>query len=516
MKKILVRSSIIAVLVTGIVAVLVWYFMMRREIPPHGRVIPKDAFAVLTLNLRELSIDRSGEEHLFSDKTDQALFHKELDPFINAVKTNGSSGINEKSDVLFFAYHSGEAAYLGLSVELEDSATFGNLMRIHVSRSFNITPWANEGFPLMRFDTTAAMIGWTEDAALFLYPISNHGIAHVSTQCIQLLKQKPENSVLADENFRENELTSFDASLWIHSESLLKFTEGGDLIVQSLSGIRYFNYFADFRDGEILVRSESETEPGATLEGRRETPFPCEPQDALAFIRFYLDSHADSLIETYVDTPPFNALPFSDEESAALFPYLDGNCTMILHDTITYPTTVISYEYDENFTRSEKTETVMHTANASTTTFRLKNAAEVRNLVSEWMERDSIPLTNRGWVYKESGLEARLIITDELMTVTTFPKADGRSHPIPPKLKNFMFSFDLAKLFRSKEFPIPYVNTEETFTLLEKHLLKLTCTMPVQIGNKSHSEICLKFSNTEINGLVQAEDLIRRIYTLDR
>lgn len=515
MKKIVLRSSIVAILITGIVAVLVWYFMMRRTIPEQAHVIPQNAFAVLTLNLRELALDISNEEHLFGDEQKESILEKELSPFTKAIKNNGASGIEETADVLCFAYQKNEAAYIGIALSLEDSAAFGNLMRTHLSREINLIPWTNSGMPLMRFDTTSAVIGWTEDAALFLYPISNHGIANVATECIQLLKQKPEQSLLVDDNFKEHQLTSFDIALWIQSKAVLEFTGGGDLIKQVLSGVRYYNYFSVFQEGEILIRSESELESGVVPNGLVETPFPCEPTDVIGFIRFYLDPKKDSLIENYVDSPPFNALPFSDEEATTLFNYLDGNCTMLLHDTISYPVTTVTYDYDENFNRTEKLDTVIHHATATSSTFRVKEPGKTRDLLTQLMGQDSIPLTNRGWIYKESGLESRMILTDELLTVTTFPNADGRSHPIPPAYTNFLFFFDLHKIFKSKEFPIPFVNTDAAFTLFEKHLLKLTSTLPVLIGNKSHSEICLKFANTKINGLIQVSDLTQRIYSLD-
>ncbi len=516
MKNIVVRSILIALILTGTIALLVWYFTMRREVPTHARVIPKDAFAVLTLNLRELALDRSGEEHLFPEMTDEALLHDELAPFSKAIAANGATGFEETADVLMFAYHSGEAAFFGIAIQLEDSATFGNLIRVHVSREFNIVPWTNAGIPIVRFDTTAACIGWTEDVALFLYPISHHGIATVSTQCIELLKQKIEHSVLADETFKEHELTSFDVALFVNTTSLKNFTGKGDLLEQTLSDVNYFNYFANFEDGEILVRSEWSLREGATAIGMKEIPFPCEHQDVLGFIRFYLDPTKDSLIENYVDSPPFNVLPLNDEEAATLFPYLDGNCMMILHDTIGYETEVVSYEYDENFNRSEFRTTQRHSSVASSSTFRVKDAAKVRDLLTEWMARDSVPLTARGWIFKESGMEARMILTDELLTVTTLPTADGRSHQVPALLKNFMFYFDLEKLFRSKDFSIPFINTGEAFAILEKHVLKLSSTIPVRVGNTNRSEIHLAFVNTKINGLVQGEDLVRRIYTLGK
>lgn len=515
MKTIFLRSLLIAVVLTALVSVIVWYFLVRRVVPEHASVIPKNAFVVLTLNTRQLAADYSGEEHLFPELKEKAVLEKEILPFTKAITANGSSGISETSDILCFAYRTDESAFMGVAVALKDSTSFGQLMRVHLTREMNFVPWSSAGTPLMRIDTSAAVIGWTRNVALLLYPIGNHGISAVATQCAELLKQQPEQSVLADENFKNHELNSFDAALWVRSDALTAFTGGGDLVLQAVSGVRYFNYYSDFTDGKILVRSEYELENAAAINTMKETALPCEAEDVVGFMRFYLDPSKDSLIAHYVDSPPFTNLPLSDEEATALFPYFDGNCTFLVHDTVSYAVPVVSYDYDADFNPIERTDTVLRVATPTTSTFHITNAGKVRDLLTEWMGRDSIPLTNRGWIYNESGTQSRMILTDELLTVTTFSNADGRSHPIPAQLKNFMFNFDLQRLFQNQDFPLPFIRTKETFSLLEKHLVNLTGTVPVTIGNKSHSEITLTFANTKINGLVQLSDLIARIYSLD-
>src|ERR1044072_1825624 len=67
MNKIFIRSVFIALILTGAIAFIVWWMSMRRVVPEHARVIPQDAFAVVTLNLREISIDHSSDEHLYPE-----------------------------------------------------------------------------------------------------------------------------------------------------------------------------------------------------------------------------------------------------------------------------------------------------------------------------------------------------------------------------------------------------------------------------------------------------------------
>lgn len=284
---------------------------------------------------------------------------------------------------------------------------------------------------------------------------------------------------------------------------------------QLFGDVKYFNYMTDFDDGEILVRSEWHLVDGGVRDGMKEIPFPCEPSSVLGFVRFHLDPKNDSMAEHYVDAPPMNALPLSDEEAVELLPYLTGDCMTILHDTVTYEETTIKYEYDEDFNRKEITETHVHSTTAFSSCYRVADRAKTKEFLTRIMTQDSIPLTARGWVYKESGLEARMILNDDLLTVTTSPETDGRNHNLLPAHRGQMAWFDLASIFKVKgngmlELFIPFLDI--AYDVFAENLVELTASIPVQTGNVRRSEIHLVFKNEEINGLVQAEEIIRKVY----
>lgn len=514
MKKIFLRSALIALMLTAAVALLVWYFAMRREVPEHARVIPPDAFAVATINLRELALDHKGKEHLFPEMNNSSLAQKEFSSFFKAVESNGASGVEESADILLFAYHTGDAAFFGAVVELEDSAAFGKLVRVHVSRDYNIQSLTGDGVPVVQLDTTAAIIGWTDDVALLLYPIGNHTVPVVSQQCIKLLKQPAEKSVLTNEAFRAHELKSFSISLWFQSKPFLEFSGGGALAEQLTDGVDYFNYFADFEDGEMLIRSEWQMHGAGGRDRMAEISFPCESKYVLGFVRTHLRTDVDSLRQVYADVPVMSDLPLNDEECMQLLPYLDGNCISITHDTLLLEGkaqyTPDSLNTDQNLTYAKDFILV-----PSTTSFRIKEPAKAAALLNQIMSRDSIPLTNRGWVYTSGGIEWRLILTDDLLTVTNSPDVDGRNHAIPAELYGYMMWYDLQKLFAQKDpgligFLIP--DQEAAYPLFAQHLHSFRSTLPVQVGNMRRSEMVLKFVNTKVNALVQAEDLISKVY----
>jgi hypothetical protein len=508
-KKVFLRSVAIAIILTGAIAFLVWYWTMKREVPLQARVIPSDAFAVLTLNLRELADDRAGDEHLFPEMTDESMLQKELAPFTRAVTANGSTGMEETSDVLLFTYHSGEAGFFGIAVQLEDSTEFGNLMRIHVKNEYNIIPWTNDGIPIMRFDTTAAVIGWTNDVALFLYPLGNHGIATVSTQCIKLLKQQKENSVLMNENFREMELNTFAMSLWVQTKPFKNFTGGGKLVDQLTNGIQYFNYMADFQDGEILIRSEWHLDDGVKKDQMKEFEFPCELSTMNSFIRTSFDPEIDSLYGDYEQQSGMRHLPLTEEQIGQIIPFLSGDCIFITHDTTTR---AISTPLALN----EDRDTTHVTNNGETYSFLVTHPDEVRALITSYMEHDSIPLTTRGWEYDyiySSGW--RMILDDHLLTVTNDDRVDGRPHAITGELAGYMAYFNLHKIFLEQDGSLAgwlMPKFDDAHKFLADNLVTCSNTLPVQFGNVRRSEIKITFRNEDVNGLVQAEELLRKIY----
>jgi hypothetical protein len=210
-----------------------------------------------------------------------------------------------------------------------------------------------------------------------------------------------------------------------------------------------------------------------------------------------------------------NALPLSDEEAEELLPYLTGDCMSLIHDTVTYSTTTIRYEYDEDFNRKEITETHSNSTTAFSFCYQVAQPGKTKEFLTRIMTQDSIPLTARGWVYKENGLEARMILNDDLLTVTTSPETDGRSHAILAAQRGRMAWLDLASLFKVKgngmlELFLPFL--EQAYDVFAENLVELTATIPVQAENVRRSEIHLAFKNEEINGLVQAEEILRKIY----
>jgi|GEM_PF-5172524 hypothetical protein len=486
MKKPILRYAVITIVLAGAISIFAWYWMMKREVPAHARVIPSNVIAVMTLNVRELAKDHTMEEIDFAETTFQDAFFA---PFIRVIESSeGETGVNELSDVLAFTYHTDDAAFIGAAVAVEDSAAFGNLIRQHLAREFNILALSHDGIPVFQFDTTAAAFGWTEDVAVLLYPLGDHTIATVSAQCLKLLKQQKENSVLANENFCNMQLKSFAAGLWVQTAPLLLLTEGGPLIEAIAQDVVAYSYTANFEDGEILIQSEWLLADDNKREMIREFEFPCDTTLMISFVRGHFNTKTTSLPEhSFADLAILN-LPIAEEEYPTLFSGMTGDFISITN-------------VDNGAAKRFETHS-----------FLLSDPEKTKSFITSSMQRDSIPLTVKGWMYSAAGDSAwRMILDGNRLTITNHSDVDGRPHPITPDLAGYMawvnfHNYATSHGAGSSLFPLLNTGTP----LLDEYLLNVSSTLPVQFGNVRHSEIVVRFKNKNVNALVQTETILNK------
>ena len=212
MKRVL-RISFLILLVLAAAGMLTWYLLMKREVPPHARCIPKDAVAVLTLNVRELALDRAQGGHLFPEFEKKTALPKEAEAILKAVDRTEGSGIAKTSDVLCALFRSGDAAFIGIAARVTDSTKLGTLVRDQLGKDFRIARVAEKGATVFHVDTNSLCFGYRDDVALAVFPLSDHGFEKSAEQCARLLSLPENESVLSDDNFREHELSSFDAGI---------------------------------------------------------------------------------------------------------------------------------------------------------------------------------------------------------------------------------------------------------------------------------------------------------------
>jgi hypothetical protein len=495
------------------VGMITWYFVMRRQVPKHAQCIPKNSIAVLTLNIRELALDRAAGGHLFPELADKPS--KELERFTKAIEQNDGAGIVATADVLGFFYREGETAFFGVSVSLKDSAKFGKLLREQLNKEFSLNAFSSKGNSVLRFDTSSAIISWNNDIALLLYPLSNESAETTAEQCAKLLKQTKEQSVLADENFCTHEEASFDAGLWIQPQELEAFTGGGPLARTVTNNMKYLSLALDFQDGEVIIRNLiTEEKISGDIPYNAPVLLACDPKQVLGFYRAALDLQNDSLLNDYCVTPPLNTLQLDNKRTAQLAKHLDGNFTVLVHDTFSYDMDFITYEYDADFNQVAKPGTKRETQRGLTFSFGLKDEHAAKTMLTEWMKTDSVPFTGNTWQLHDRGATHYMMIADNVLSISSWKQTDGKPRAVPQSWMDLDMFLPAGKvvipgLMGWVNYFMPAVNDDKN--LLAANIENLLVSQPLVVGNTRSSQIRLTMKNRKVNALVQLEELFRKI-----
>ncbi len=505
-----IRIAFFSLLIFAGAGIITWFLLMRRQVPQHAQCIPKNVVAVLTLNLRELALDHASGGHLFPELANDGLLNKELDRFMKAVEKNDGPGISKTADVLAFFYHEGDAAFFGVAASVKDSAKFGRLVREQLSLEFPFHPAGNA---LMGFDSSSAVLGWNTDIALFLYPFSNENSDKTSAECLKLLKQTEAQSILADENFRAHELSSFDAGLWMQPQRFLEFTGGAALQRVVFNNVKYLSLAMDFQNGELVMRKIITTEkPSAAPTAP--VLLTCDPKQVRGFFHSVLDLQNDSLLKDYVNTPPMNMLQLDDERAMQLAKTLDGNFTVLIHDTFSFDMDYITYDYDADFNRVPKHGMKRVTERGSSISFGVKDTLTAKKLLTQWMKDDSIPLIGNTWLLNTTKAPHYMMLTNNVLTVANWKQADGKPREIPVAWEGLdaflpVGNVIIPEMYAGVAFFFPQIESGEP--LLRENVGDLLISQPLVVGNEISSQIRLTMRNKEVNALVQFEELVRKI-----
>jgi hypothetical protein len=509
------RIAFLVILFIGGTAMLYWYFLMKRGLPKHARCIPKNAIAVLTLNMRELALDNSSGGHLFPEMANKRVIPKEFEPFVRAIEANGGLGLNETADVLAFFYQNGDAAFFGVSVSVKDSLKFGKLIREQLPKEFLIQPFTLRGATLVRFDTSAAVLGWNNDVALFLYPFSNHGSSITADQCARLLQQTEDQSILTNESFCNHELSSFDAGIWMQTKPFLEFTQGGKLFRTAFDDVKTISLALDFQNGELDIRR--------IIEGdgkKHNTPYngplllSCDPKQVKGFFKIPMDFSNDSLLEAYENSPPFNMLPFDDDKLGELAKTLDGNCTLLIHDTLSYQTKYISYDYDADFNPIQKPELKRETTTGMSFCYGITNEKKASDLITAWAKEDSIPMNGNSWLFDDNGEQFHLTISGKILTYSNWPQSDGKKRELFDELQALDVYFPVGDyLTPSNQSILPFFFSKygDAQKLFSDNIKLATISQPLVQNSMRSSQMRLIMANKEVNALVQFEEIFRKI-----
>jgi Domain of unknown function (DUF4836) len=505
------RIGTLFLLVLAGTGMLLWYSFIRRTLPQQAISIPQNAIAVCTFNLRELAMDFSSNDHLFPEFAKEQQLPAEFISLSKAIEKNGGAGIKKTADVLGFVFQEKEEAWGGIALLVEDSAKLSSLLRQELVKKFPASVSRRNGISILNFDSSAAVMGWTADRALILYPIGDHEKKSSLDQLVKLLEQKKEASILSNADFCEHELKSFDLGCWVNAKSLLTFTNGGKLIKYAVRNDDYLSFEINFEDGEVQINNVI----SGVNQHRTNTDLflPCDSKEVFSWMKTSLDLSSDSLRELAVENPLVGSLPFSDEETIQLFDCMDGSCSFFLHDTISVSEEFIKYKYDENFNQTEVKEIQYSTETAASISFGLSDEKQARELISKWMAEDSVSHQGDSWLYEEEGKPVRLLLNQKSLTYTDWPGTNGRKHPIPANWNGYQVWFDLHDYVNKSDGGLVeffFARFLDVWKLVGQHAEVFTVSNPVIGKQQTHTYAQLSMRNKEVNALIQLTEIVRK------
>ncbi len=514
-KRILI--SFLLVLFTVAVGMLCRYFMLKRDVSTHASCIPKNAIAVISLNSKAMIADLELESPIFFDNIKRKSNFKNLEAIIKAIELNNGAGLNETSEILAFFYQNNDAAFIGIVAALKDSLAFGKLIRQELSKQYSIQISKLSGLTIANFDTSAAALSWNKTTALYILPFSNHGYEDCAAQCVKLLKQAEGESILSNKNFKTHSKLNYDAGIWMQAAPLLNFTDGGKLFRVALENINTISLALNFQNGEVIINRIIENE-----KKNNSTPYnaplllTCDPKDVSGFLQIPLDFSNEAGTDVYVNAPPYNILPFSTEQLKELSKYLDGNCTVLIHDTLSYQFENENNSYIETSERAPTFQKRRTVTTGISVCFNTKNETIVTKLISDWMKKDSIGIKNNKWIINENGETFRLGISQNILTYTNWPQSDGVKREFPNEFKMHAVYYPTKNIFYSSNesilsFLLPNYNA--TKKLLSENIKLLTISKPTIINNTRTSQIRLIMTNKDINSIVQLEKLFQNSFS---
>lgn len=507
---------LMVLLIAGM-AMLGWYFMVKREVPIHARCIPKNVIAVLSLNSKAIFTDLKPESGLFFNAIKRKSFATKWEAIAKAIELNNGAGLKETTEVLSFFYQKNDAAFLGVVIALKDSLSFSKFIRTELSKQYSIQISKLSGLTIASFDTSAAALSWNKTTALYIMPFSNHGYKDCAAQCVKLLKQAEGESILSNENFITHSKLNYDAGIWIKASALLKFTGGGKLFRVALENINAISLALNFQNGEVIINRIIENE-----KKNNSTPYnaplllTCDPKDVSGFLQIPLDFNNEVGTDVYVNAPPYNILPFGTEQLKELSKYLDGNCTVLIHDTLSYQFENENNSYNETSERAPTFQKRRTITTGISVCFSTKNERIVTKLISDWMKKDSIGIKNNKWIINENGETFRLGISQNILTYTNWPQSDGVKKEFPNEFKMHAVYYPTKNIFYSSNesilsFLLPNYNA--TKKLLSEKIKLLTISKPTIINNTQTSQIRLIMTNKDINSIVQLEKLFQNSFS---
>ncbi|MFL5811584.1 MAG: DUF4836 family protein, partial [Flavisolibacter sp.] len=255
-------------LLTAVIAVILF---SCKDKGVEGLAVPKDALLVVHVNTSSLTSKLSWKEIQETDWF-REMASRQHDSLAQKIFADPeSSGVDIKSDFVYFMKKQGRGGYMTVEGKLKDAAAFEAM----VKKMHNGATTEKDGDLKFIKGDDNAVIAWTDkmffgvvDAPFFaqMNPMGrgNGGNASYPVDSLKqfakdLAAMKSDNSINKDDRFSDLMKESGDVHFWINSEQYSSTLGGGMLSMMKMGALFQGNAAAmtlNFDNGKISVKSK--------------------------------------------------------------------------------------------------------------------------------------------------------------------------------------------------------------------------------------------------------------------
>jgi hypothetical protein len=238
----------------------------------EGLAVPKDALLVVHVNTSSLTSKLSWKEIQETDWFKE-MASKQHDSLAQKIFADPqASGVDTKSDFIYFMKKQGRGGYMTIEGKLKDAAAFETMLK----KMHNGATTEKDGDLKFIKGEDNAVIAWNDkvffgmvDAPFFakMNPMARGNAGENASFPVDSLKQfakdlfalKSDNSINKDDRFSDLMKESGDVHFWINSEQYSSTLGGGMLSMMKMGSLFQGNASAmtlNFDDGKISVKSK--------------------------------------------------------------------------------------------------------------------------------------------------------------------------------------------------------------------------------------------------------------------
>ena len=276
-------------------------------------------------------------------------------------------GIDLLSDFYFYVGNDRDKKeqYAGILFKMRDAKKFRKALKNNFGDSLEVNFSQKEGLRSALFPTKKIAIGWNNDIACLLLSRNAASFPHIETHLEKMFNLRQNECIMQDTNFVSMLEVEADVSVYLHPENV-KATADFVPTAYLNNDVEYLNAFVSFEKGKlhIAVKQYLSSDNMSFYQNILDTNEHIDlfrrvdEEEIVAFLNFqYNRGIIPKIIDAYKLQMTLKAVLLTlniDEEE--LYQLTEGDMMVIFLGEIESMQEVVSYEYDENFNKTEVVE----------------------------------------------------------------------------------------------------------------------------------------------------------------